>query len=864
LPKQDETPDKTPWWLLLLRLALAAVVIFLVAQPFLQPPGTGGVPRGQRLIIVDDGWAAAQNWAETRRILGDVLDDAHGKGESVVLAGTAPRIGAADLTPQAARAVQDRVRVLAPSPLGTDRLALMEKLKTAALGDSKSILWLADGLDAGSADRFAKALQAALPGAALQVIAPPAPKLPLALGSAKLDKSEIIIDVLTPAGLPAGPASLSVKANNGRTLLDVPVTLAPGAAATARFSLPTALRNDIQSITITGQAHAAARQLLDDRWRRRTIALVATSSSELSQPLLSPLHYVSRGLEPFAELFTPETPGDTADLIDSGLSMLVLADVGMLPDALLPKVSDWVDKGGILLRFAGPRLAAGHDTLVPVRLREGDRTLGSSLSWETPQTLQDFPRTSPFAGLVIDPRITVSRQVLAEPDGDLAAKTWASLADGTPLVTAEARGKGLIVLFHVTANANWSNLPLSGLFVEMMARVAGLDPAQAIASSASDAPTAFAPRLVMTGEGDLVSPDGTAQTIPADAFDTAKVSPVHPPGLYVRGGREQALNHVLAASDMQPLPGTVGGVAVSGYVPQVKTTLVPPLAIAALLLFLLDCLATIWIGGGLSRFKAAPVMIAALGLLFAHAPDARAQEDAVKAALEPRLAYVKTGNEETDRISAEGLRGLTLILSDRTSARLAEPQAVDVGTDELSVHPLLYWPVLDDAQAPADSVRDKIASYMKNGGTIFFDLRTGGLENEASSAALKRLLGKLDVPPLEPVPDKHVLTRSFYLLETFPGRYEGGPLWVESALGEASTDPGTADGVSAIIIGSNDYAAAWALDDNGNPLYAVVPGSERQREFAFRTGINIVMYALTGNYKADQVHVPALLERLGQ
>jgi hypothetical protein len=233
----------------------------------------------------------------------------------------------------------------------------------------------------------------------------------------------------------------------------------------------------------------AARQLLDDRWRRRTIALVATESRELAQPLLSPLHYVSRGLEPYAELFTPETSGDISDLIDAGLSMLVLADVGTLPDEVLPKVSEWVDKGGILLRFAGPRLAAGHDALVPVRLREGDRTLGSALSWETPQTLQEFPRTSPFAGLTVDPRITVSRQVLAEPDSELAAKTWASLADGTPLVTAEARGKGLIVLFHVTANANWSNLPLSGLFVDMMARVAGLDPTQAVAANSADAPS---------------------------------------------------------------------------------------------------------------------------------------------------------------------------------------------------------------------------------------------------------------------------------------------------------------------------------------------------------------------------------------
>lgn len=863
LPKQDETPDKTPWWLLALRLLLAALVIFLVAQPFLQPPGTGGLPAGQRLIIVDDGWAGAQNWTETRRILTDVLTDAHGRAESVVLAGTAPRAQGADFTAQAARAVQDRVRVMVPAPVSTDRLALIAKLQAANLAETRSVLWLADGLDAGSGTAFAEALQQAFPGAALRVIAPPASKLPVALGTAKLEKNEIALDVLTPANVPSGTASLSVKASNGRTLLNVPVTLLPGAAATARFSLPTALRNDIQSITLAGQSHAGARQLLDDRWRRRTIALVATESRELAQPLLSPLHYVSRGLEPYAELFTPETSSDISDLIDAGLSMLVLADVGTLPDEVLPKVSEWVDKGGILLRFAGPRLAAGHDALVPVRLREGDRTLGSALSWETPQTLQDFPRASPFSGLVIDPRITVSRQVLAEPDSDLAAKTWASLADGTPLVTAEPRGKGLIVLFHVTANANWSNLPLSGLFVDMMARVAGLDPTQATAVIGTDAPADFAPRLVMTGEGDLVSPDGTAQPIAAADFERSVVSAVHPPGLYVRGGREQALNHVLAVSDVQPLAATVGGVAVSGYVPQVKTSLVPPIALGALALFLIDCLATLWIGGGLSRLRSAPALLA-LALVVLPAPDARSQEDAIKAALEPRLAYVKTGDADADKVSEDGLKGLTLILSDRTSAHLAEPQAVDVTVDELSVYPLLYWPVLEAAQEPSEQARGKIASYMKNGGTIFFDLRTGGLDSDGSGAALRRILGKLDVPPLEPVPDKHVLTRSFYLMSTFPGRYEGGPLWVESALGEASTDPGTADGVSSVIIGSNDYAAAWALDDNGNPLYAVVPGSDRQREFAFRAGINIVMYALTGNYKADQVHVPALLERLGQ
>ena len=70
---------------------------------------------------------------------------------------------------------------------------------------------------------------------------------------------------------------------------------------------------------------------------------------------------------------------------------------------------------------------------------------------------------------------------------------------------------------------------------------------------------------------------------------------------------------------------------------------------------------------------------------------------------------------------------------------------------------------------------------------------------------------KLDIPPLEPVPPDHVLTKAFYLLQAFPGRYDRGQLWVETAEGGTASS-GNADGVTSIIIGANDYAAAWAQD----------------------------------------------------
>jgi hypothetical protein len=166
---------------------------------------------------------------------------------------------------------------------------------------------------------------------------------------------------------------------------------------------------------------------------------------------------------------------------------------------------------------------------------------------------------------------------------------------------------------------------------------------------------------------------------------------------------------------------------------------------------------------------------------------------------------------------------------------------------------------------------------MKQGGTVLFDTRDAaetvpGLNGEnrgPGMMALREILSSLDIPELEPVSRDHVLTKTFFLLKDFPGRFSSGQLWVE-ALPQADEDEGNrparaSDGVSSIIITSNDFAGAWAARPDGQPMLPIgTPAEPRQREFAFRAGVNIVMYTLTGNYKADQVHVPALLERLGQ
>jgi hypothetical protein len=179
----------------------------------------------------------------------------------------------------------------------------------------------------------------------------------------------------------------------------------------------------------------------------------------------------------------------------------------------------------------------------------------------------------------------------------------------------------------------------------------------------------------------------------------------------------------------------------------------------------------------------------------------------------------------------------------------------------LSFYPLLYWPVTADATPLSTAQATALNDYMSRGGIILIDTRDSGSGAgfaPGTEGALQRVARGLVIPPLAPLTTEHVLARAFYLLSDFPGRYTGDTVWVQR------DQDRTNDSVSPVIVGGNDWAAAWAVDADGRNPYAVIPGGARQRTLAYRFGVNLVMYALTGNYKGDQVHVPAILQRLGQ
>ncbi|MBU8536322.1 DUF4159 domain-containing protein [Falsiroseomonas tokyonensis] len=858
MPAPEETPARTPWWLLALRLAAAALMIFGLARPIWGPPA-GATGQGPLLVVIDDGWAAAADWPDRIAAAEAELDGAAREGRRTALLLTAP-----PALPEAPRItglmpaeeLRGRLVALRPKPWAPDRAGALAALAgwRAQHSGRFAALYVADGLEHAEGDAFTPLATALAEGGALLVARSEGRPTRL-LPPPRAEAEQLVVGLhTTPLPVPTEVAVLA-RTGDGRTLARAVLPVPAGAtAAEAALPLPLEIRNQVVRLDLDGVAGANASVLLDERFRRRPVGLIAGGEATAADvPLIGELFYLDRALSPHAEL----RRGSVSELLARRLSVLVLADRPVEPGRERDELTAWIEAGGTLVRFAGPRLAERPDGLLPVPLRAGERQLGGALSWERPQTLAPFPEGSPFQGLVPTPEVTVERQVLAEPSAQLSGRTWARLADGTPLVTWETRGAGRIVMFHVTANAEWSSLPLSGLFVDMLRRLVALS--AGVGGADGEAP--LAPMETLDGFGRLGPPQPGAQPIAASRVESEVPSPRHPPGWYGTGtsgdgAHRRALNlgAGISAPRLAAAPPSGTATRAIGGVPA-ERDLGPWLLAAAMLLLVVDLLVSLGLRGVLARPRAVASALL-VGLLWGG--PAFAQEGS--AALATRLAYVVTGDAQVDEVSRAGLVGLSDFVNRRTAAALADPTPVVPGQDDLSFFPLLYWPVTGDAPQPGAPAVAALNGFMRNGGIILFDTRDEGSGegfSPGARAALRRVTRDLTVPPLAPVPEDHVLKRAFYLLADLPGRFAGGTVWVARDQDRAN------DSVSPVIIGGHDWAAAWAIDARGNNPYAAIPGGTRQRTLAYRFGTNLVMYALTGNYKGDQVHVPAILERLG-
>jgi hypothetical protein len=844
---EEETPDSTPFWLLLFRILLGAIIAVALARPILQQ--AEGITTRPLTLIIDDGWDAAPNWSNVIREAEAKIADARRKNMDVLLLTTTEPSTKPSFSP--AEDAMRALKTLRPNALPPQRDKAGQLLKEIDLSGSDAV-WLSSGIDFGRSESLNLALKSASKTTRLDPLSDISVLMPGETRETP-DGFKSVWHRTNTSGI--RNEEIVATAKDGRMIGRAQVNFAPGAKrAEVEFKLPSQLRSRVSQIRANGIASAGAVKLLDDSWGRPLIGVV-TPAKDSSSPLLSEPFYAKTALTPYADIFE----GTIDDLLPLSPSVIIMPDVAR---TINDDVKAYVETGGLLIRFAGEKLAERPDSLLPVALRGGGRALGGALTWEDPQRIANFTSESPFFGLAIPEDITIRRQVMAEPGTETDTRTWARLEDGSPIVTSSTKGLGRLVLFHVTAGPDWSNLPVGGLYVDMLRRI--LPMARSTPNRAQENSGNWVPERVLNGFGRLETPPVEAASIADEDFFNTKISSQTPPGLYRQGARRQALNTIKDPEAIKAL-GNKSGINVASYGKTKDRTIGGWLLGAALIMLALDVFFALSASGRLNYLKPklgkATAALILTGFLFVSS-ESFAQDKNLEAATTLHLAYVKTGNGRIDRMSEIAMESLARQLTARTTIEPAGAKSVNLETDDLVFYPFLYWPVARDAQPLTEKASENLNAYMASGGTIVFDTQDEGeksLRGGETHPGIAAITANLDIPALVQAPKDHVLTKSFYLLQTFPGRWANGTVWVDR-----DTNGAARDGVSSVILGSNDWAAGWAIDEDGNDMAELEKDIPRQREMSIRFGVNVAMYALSGNYKADQVHAAALIERLGR
>ena len=849
-----KTAATTPWWLLLLRCLVVVFFVLALAEPVEKLSGDLPGKGGSVLIVVDNGWSAAFGWKERMAKLQEYLPRIERGGRSVIFIPTAPASGDGKLRsfgPMEVSEAKEWAERLSPEAWPADYRKTLEAVtETLEKSPVSHSLFFSAGLRTGP--ELPEMLQER--GRGLTLLEGGDINNPYILKQTSPKPTDLVFSIARLKGMEADiPMALVAYSDAGNVLDEMKFTYPAGKTSfEVTWPMLPEVRHELARVDLRGVAAASTVFLADFRWRQRPVGVISDPSRNPAASFLNEVYYLKRALEENG-VVTVETP---ENLLKKNLSALIWPDSAPLTAEERVPLLDWVRQGGFLIRFAGPNLAAGtDDPLLPVVLRSGQRSMQGAMTWETPARLGDALEHSPLKGLAIPPDVTVRRQVLSNPSPETFERTWLGLEDGTPLVTGAAMEKGFVVLVHTTAGPDWSDFCYSGLYVEALQRMIALS--TGIGDYKGQA--RLLPLKIMNGFGRLDTPAANSIASSVDPAGGFYPAPETPPGLY--GDRQQYKVYNLGdyLPPMAPFADLPDGAAQESYHLSGERSLKGDLLKIALFLLMLDTLATLWLQGILSfstRAAAGLFFVISLSLPVA----ARAEgETGVDLASGIYLAYVETGDEETDRLSYNGLSGLAEVINTRTTIEVKGVKGVDPSIDALHFYPFLYWPMTGAGSALSGVAARNIQNYLGEGGMILFDTRDarfGGGDDAIGAGKLRELTQNIRIPELAEVGQDHILTRSFYLLDDFPGRYTGGKTWVEK-------EPDTAhDGVTSVVIGANEWASAWSADPDDRARYSVEPGGERQREMAYRFGVNLAMAALTGNYKADQVHIPHILERL--
>ena len=841
---------KTPLWLLIFRIFFFILIVFYFSKPFLNNNNSATDEKYEKyLIVADIGWSTAKDWNKFKELVLEVGKEAE-KNKKEILFFHSNLKSYKDLQIfKTNYALKDYLENLSPLPLQFKKSSIDKLIQDESLFKNSKIFMVFSKFDFYDFPNYYKNLSLIKNNSNNYYYINPLETI-LIINSLKATKGKITCEIYR-LGKNSFKQDFFVNVetvNNEIVYSDKHVIDEKENKKILNLSFPTEIFNQIKSIRIVGQNHAGAKYYFDDFSKKKNIAIINDNEYHKESPLLSPIYYLKKSLDSKHNIKVEKID----NILNSNYSTIIIPETVKIPNAFDKRLNDWLLEGGTLIKFSDDTLVekklnflTSKEIYGKIRNIEGQLTINNKLF------ISEFKKDSIFYGLEVPKDITINKQLIFDTNPK-QVKVLAKLNDNTPLVSMKKFGEGEIILFHVGANNNWSNLPISSLFPDMINRVL-LFSKNYNSSNLTDLNL----NKEIDGFGNLITPKKIVTIGKFDKLKTVKPSFDIPPGQYENNQISIALN--LSTNIGQHQIKEADRSAISTYSFKNTKDLSSIILKIILTMFILDLLLTLMIKNNINLSKIVTKRINVLIFILFFLTFIKLEN---VSANETYLAYVKIKNTQINNISKNGLETIRNLLITRTSINPKGVIGLDINSDYIFSYPFIYWPLTKNLLSIEKSEIIKIKNYLDNGGIFFFDIIGFSRKNlnlkEKKFQEIRNFLNEIGANELSIIPKGHTLTKSFYLLNKFPGKWDNRFLFVESSNLQYK------DGVSSIILGFNDWAKAWAVDDNNLPLFPVVPGGERQRELAYRFGINITMYALTGNYKSDQIHSKSILKRLSK
>ncbi|MBN8646846.1 MAG: DUF4159 domain-containing protein [Caulobacterales bacterium] len=823
-------PKHAPLWLKILRLFLAGIFILACAMPILQNPNSAKIISKDILLVIDDDVANANEFNQIKNELKNFIDIESTKNNALKL--VVQNCNSKTLNPiNSPQNAKNYIDTIIPKPIICDKGNYIKTL--GDIRENYRVIYIANNVNQLNDAKFFEILNRISNGDL--IIRRPNINFAI-IESANIEKNGLRLNIISNGQF---SKKITIFGENSKVLISNNIHNGGNFIEISQNILRMA-----QYLKIEGQNNAAATYIIDAFNRRPLILTPKANSSD--QPLLSDANFINSAMEIIGDVKNYEGKID----FKAAPNAIIFGDVENFDDVETNALMQYLKNGGTIIRFLGPKSLSKEESpfftapinLVPHILSTGFAVENLSIA--------PLPKNSIFSDIEFPQKINIGQSILLKSANN-DAKTLINLSDGAPLLSMREIGAGKLYMFHTSAAPIWSDIGLSNLQLAFLKRIILQTSAKAIPASTLEANVILRPRIVIDENGNLSKNTNGIKPFITPITNQTKVDNDHYAGIYEGDGASLVINAGTNIKELKPqnLPKS------QDFENDTKSlALYSYLLFFGFILLLIDNMIL-----NLPKFsfkKASGIVSALIIFAFLIPHPTNAQTKSQEKSDDIKLTFLITPDNITNEQAKAGLNGISQILRRRTNIEPSGIIGLDPSKDELAKHPIIYWLLPKTSQSlPLEAVQN-LNKYMQNGGILFIDTRGLSMEPKRAQDILKTAVNGLKIPPLEKVPPEHVLKKTFYILQNFPGFYSNASLWVQS---DATTNYSANDGVSPIIISNGDLARAWAQKTPENGFDAI--NDDFAHELSLRVGINIYLYALTGQYKADQVHVRSLLER---